>query len=465
MKVLQVLPQLNFGGVEVGTVDLAKYLVKEGHQAYVMSAGGPLEEELKKLGVMHYKLPIHKKSLKTIGLIQKVEEIINRENIDIVHARSRIPALVCYFATRKTEAKFITTCHGYYSDHLLSRVMGWGQLVIVISNTIGRRMIDTFDVNPDRIRLVHRGLDISRYAFDEKRYQRKRKKSDKIIITNIARITPLKGHRDFLKAIRLVKRKVPLVEIWLVGAHSSKKKYYNELLELVEKLGLQDSVRFLGARRDIPEILQKSDMLVLSTTVPEGFGRVLVEAGAIGTPVISTGVGGVLDVIEDGEHGYLVPPSDPVSMSENILKVIAELPTYEPKALAFRERIEKNFTLQIMAKKTVAVYTEAIKNKRVLVHKYGALGDVILIVPSLRAIRKKYPKAYIAVLVDITFSSILESCPYVDEVITFRRKAKGQRWHRFWTLIQRIRKKRFDVSIDFQNNKWSHLISYCSGNT
>ena len=147
MNILQILPELNVGGVETGTLDLAKYLVRSGHKAVVVSNGGELVKELESCGAIHYRLPVHKKSLLSIiRMVSRLSEIIRQERIDIVHARSRVPAWIAFFAARKTNTVFITTCHGYYKKHPLSEVMGWAKRVIVLSNVIARHMIDDFGV-------------------------------------------------------------------------------------------------------------------------------------------------------------------------------------------------------------------------------------------------------------------------------------------------------------------------------
>jgi len=127
MNILQILPELHVGGVETGTVDLARELVKRGHKAVVISAGGPLVQECVAAGAKHYELPVHKKDLITIiKNIRPIIEIIIKEDVHIVHARSRVPAWSAFFAARATNRVFITTCHGYYSKHIFSSVMGWG---------------------------------------------------------------------------------------------------------------------------------------------------------------------------------------------------------------------------------------------------------------------------------------------------------------------------------------------------
>ena len=164
MNILQILPELNVGGVETGTLDLAKHLVKLGHKAVVVSNGGTLVKELESFGAIHYQLPVHKKSIITFfSMIARLAEIIKKEEIDIVHARSRMPAWVAFFAARRTNRMFITTCHGYYKKHPFSYVMGWAKRVISPSNVIARHMIDDFFVPQERIRLIPRSVDLEKF--------------------------------------------------------------------------------------------------------------------------------------------------------------------------------------------------------------------------------------------------------------------------------------------------------------
>ena len=166
MNILQILPELNLGGVETGTVDLAVSLVKSGHKAVVVSCGGELVPELTRAGVKHYSLDVHKKSPFAIFKnINQLLNIIKKEKIDIVHARSRAPAWAAFFSARKAGVPFITTCHGYYSSHPFSYVMAWGKLVIVPSQIIGRHQMQDFGVPFSRIRHIPRSVDMNRFKF------------------------------------------------------------------------------------------------------------------------------------------------------------------------------------------------------------------------------------------------------------------------------------------------------------
>ncbi|MEI6631556.1 MAG: glycosyltransferase, partial [bacterium] len=214
MNILQILPELHVGGVETGTVDLARALVKLGHKAVVVSAGGELVRDLEACGARHYHLPVHKKSIFAIlKLIPELQKIIKKENIDIVHARSRVPAWIAYFAARRSGCLFITTCHGYYKKHLFSSVMGWGKRVIVLSNAIGRHMIDDFSVPHERIRLIPRSVDLDKFKF----LSPEKKRKEEFNVGIIARLTPIKGHLHFIKAMARVARVAPRLKIWIVG--------------------------------------------------------------------------------------------------------------------------------------------------------------------------------------------------------------------------------------------------------
>ena len=462
MKILQILPSLNHGGVERGTVDLALALKARGHECYVVSNGGVLVSELEKAEIKHFTLPVHRKSLSSFFLIWKLADFLKREKIDIVHARSRIPAWIAYFAAKKARVDFVTTCHGYYSTHPISRVMGWGKKVIVISKAIEDHMRQHFGVPRERIELIYRGVNLKNFQYDSEKYTRPR---SKFIVVNIGRMTTLKGHEDFIRAFQLVSRKYPEAEAWIVGGASGSKgkKLIGELKLLVEQLKLEEVVKFWGARSDIPEILKQADLLVLSTITPEGFGRVVVEAGASGTAVVATRVGGLSEIIEHEKNGLLVPPRNPVRLAEAIVYMKSNPGECQKFSKALREKIEQEFTLDKMAGQTTRVYEDLKKKKRILFFKLGSLGDLVLAIPSFRMVRKQFPNAHVSLLVDERWMKTVESCPYLDEIIPFRRDRLWSLGLRFPALVEILRFKKFDVSIDLQNNSKTHWLAYLAG--
>ncbi len=460
MNVLQVVPELNVGGVETGTVDLAKYLVGRGHGSIVISSGGALVAELQKAGIPHYTLPVHKKNLWTmVRCITKVRKIIIQENIQIVHARSRVPAWIAYFACRHTQAAFLTTCHGYYRRHWFSHVMGWAKLVIVPSTVIGQHMVEAFGVPKENLRLIARSVDLKKFGVPRADVPGK----SHSVISIVGRITPLKGHTYFLRAMATVIRSLPYVKIWVIGGVPEKKASYKQELEvLVRQLGLSEQVEFLGNRQDVPQLLAQTDVLVLSTTTQEAFGRVILEAQAAGVPVVATRVGGVIEIIDDDRTGILVPPKDPDAMAQEVVRLLRDRKLAETIVKAARKKLEERFTLDMMAHKTIGVYEELLRSQNILVIKISAVGDVVLVTASLKALREKFPNASIYCLVGKESREVLARCPYLDGLIVFDPKEKDRGLAGIWRMAQKLRLHKFDKVIDFQNNRTSHLLSFLS---
>ncbi|MFY9402340.1 MAG: lipopolysaccharide heptosyltransferase II [Candidatus Omnitrophota bacterium] len=460
MNILQVLPELNVGGVETGTLDLARRLVSLGHKAVVVSAGGDLVKDLEGVGAKHYQLPVHKKSLFSIlKSINPLVEIIKKERIDIVHARSRVPAWIAYFASRKAQVAFITTCHGYYKKHLFSYVMGWGKRVIVLSNIIARHMIEDFSVPHERIRLIPRSVDPDKFKY----ISPKEKRGGYFNVGIIGRITPIKGHLVFIKAMARVAKVVSYLKIWIVGdAPQSRQAYKEQIQVLVRRLGLDHSTEFLGVQKNIPQILSHLDLLVLATTTHEAFGRVIIEAQAAGVPVVATKVGGVVDIIEDEKNGLLVSPSDPKGMASAVVKLYKDvgLATYLSKNALVK--VKEKYNINLMVEKTLKVYEEALNNFNLLIIKLSSLGDIILSTPALREIRRKFPHHKISLLTAEESKDLLFNCPYIDELIIVDVKNKDKGLRGLLRIARVLRKKGFDLVIDLQNNRLSHALSFLS---
>lgn len=458
MNILQILPSLDVGGVETGTVDLARYLVSRGHKAVTISSGGRLARELDAIGSRHYNLPVGKKSLvNIIRMVGSVMDVIRREDIDIVHARSRVPALIAFFACKATGRTFITTAHGYYKKHLMSESMSWGKFVIVASNIMAKHMVHNFGVPPERIRFIPRGVDIAKFKFRDPISRR----SKEFVIGMVSRITPLKGHMDFIRAVSILRHKIPQLRAVIVG-EAPKDKYKEDLELLIRRLGLGSTIRFLPATHDVPSIMNDLDVLVSATITPEAFGRVIIEAHAAGVPVVTTRVGGIVDIVEDGKTGLFTTPQNPKEMAEKIFKLYEDKDLWKRIAYESRKSVEATFNLDKMMDKTVLVYEEALRTLNILVIKISAIGDCILSVPSLRAIRAAHPNAVIKVLVGIQSREILDGCPYVNELIVCDLKGKDKGILGLWRLGRLLRKSCFDIAIDLQNSKKSHILSALS---
>ncbi|MDP8263094.1 MAG: lipopolysaccharide heptosyltransferase II [Candidatus Ancaeobacter aquaticus] len=456
MKILQMVPELECGGVETGTVDLALMLKERGHIPYVITSGGSMVAKLESSQVTCIKLPVHKKSIiSIIGTIFKVRKIVREEDIDIVHARSRVPGWIGYFAVQGTHAHFVTTAHGYYSTHFASRVMGRGEKVIVPSAVISEHMENDFGVVKDKLVLIPRGVDVRKFREKEPELGGIK---DTYNIGVIGRLTPIKGHSYVIRALTIILRSFPHVKLFIIGdAYGKKVHYKDELIRLVEELGLKDNIVFTGACSDVSKILDNLDIVILSSIVPEAFGRVITEAFAACVPVIATRLGGALDIIDDKKNGLLVEPKDENAIAEAVTTLFQDHKLCEKIIKNALEKVHSEYTLEKMYERTCQVYEECVNTKKILIVKLSALGDIVLISPSVRAIKKKYPYAKITALTSSRYKGLFKKSRDIHHVLTYD---KGNNPLALMKLIRKLRHYRFDIAVDFQNTYRTHLILF-----
>lgn len=474
LTVLQIVPALKGGGVETGTVNLARALVTRGHRAIVISSGGPLVKELEAAGAIHYTLSVcRKRPWEIWRMSRRVAEVVESHGVDVIHARSRVPAFIGFLAWRRVGAPlgfrlgnrqripvFITTAHGLYAPHPFSRIMGWGRTVIAISERVARHLIDDFQVPPERIRLIPRGVELERFPWRPPRREAPR---GEWRIASIGRITPFKGHRELIRAFSLITKNFPRASLWIVGeAPPQHERYLRELKALVSHFGLEERVKFTGHEPDVPRLLSEVDLVVLASTGQEAFGRVLIEAGAAGVPVVATRVGGVAEVVVDKKTGLLVPPGDPVSLNTGLTTLLKDRNLAVELATHARRRVEALYPLGRMVDQTLDVYQEASEKLRILVIKLSAIGDVALVTPSLRALRRRFPKAHLAVLVGREARELLHRSPYLDDLVVYDPIRDGTPLG-LLRLGKRLKGQQVDLVVDFQNNRISHWLGWLSG--
>lgn len=373
-KVLQVLPALGKGGVERGTIDIARHLVAEGWQALVASAGGPGAATLEAVGARTLHLPLKSKSPLAIRAnIGRLEELIRAEGVDLVHARSRAPAWSAYYAARRCGVPFVTTCHGVYSGsrhwlkHYYNAVMAKGDRVIAPSEYVAEHLREHYAVGADRLRVVPRGVDLEAFdpeAVSEERAARLarqwRIEPGKKVIMLPGRITRIKGHLVLLQAIERLAR-TDFVCL-LVGGLEAPGRYVSELEKRIRARGQGETARLVGACEDMPAAFALADIVVVPSIGPETFGRVSVEAQAMGKPVIVTNIGGLGETVMPASTGWLIPPDDPVELAWALERALAlEADVRLRLAARARAYVQKNFSAKAMGARTLAVYRELLR--------------------------------------------------------------------------------------------------------
>lgn len=362
--ILQVLPALESGGVERGTLEIAEAIQAAGYRAIVASAGGRLVPELEALGAQHVTLPLATKS--PFGLWRnagRLAELAAGEQVRIIHARSRAPAWSALLAARRSGAHFVTTYHGTYSEgwpgkRLYNSVMARGDRVIAISRHIADHIRRTHG-DSRAIRVIPRGVDLRR--FDPARVEPSRVEAlraawslpegHKVVLLP-ARMTRWKGHGVLIRALADITGVVAV----LAGDIRGRDRYVGELQVLAEEQGVADRLRFAGHVSDMPAAMLAADLVVHASIEPEAFGRTVTEAQALARPVIASDLGGPRETVEDGVTGWLAPPGDAAALSAAIRRVLA-MPAESLASIGETARWRVP-TLEAMQAATLAVYRE-----------------------------------------------------------------------------------------------------------
>jgi len=374
--VLQVLPSLGSdGGVERGTVEIAQAIVENGGRAIVAATLGPKIHDLDRVGAEHINLPMNSKNPIIIYKnIQRLVKIIETQGVDIIHVRSRAPAWSAYFASKKTGCPLVTTFHGTYKiQGLIKRkynsIMTSGDKIIAISSFIAVHLRLNYGIPNRKISIIHRGVDLQRFnpkAVSAERIinlsEKWRIPSGLPIVMLPGRLTRWKGQTFFIEAIAKLKRQNLLC--LLVGGDQGRSGYRKELEALVVKHKLEQVIRVVDHCNDMPAAYMLADLVVSASIEPEAFGRVIVEAQALGRPVIATDHGGPQETIIQDKTGWLVPPKN-IDVLAKTIEIALSL-NNEKRTAFFNNgisNIQNNFSKDAMCAKTLDVYNQVLSLK------------------------------------------------------------------------------------------------------
>lgn len=365
MHVLQILPALNEGGVERGTVDFNREIVHRGHRSTIISAGGQLVSQIEQAGGQHLTMDVASKNpLSAPRRVRRLRQLIQKCNPDIIHVRSRVPAWLAHYANRPARP-LVSTVHGFNSINAYSRIMTCADLVICGSQAVIAHIQKAYKVPPEIIRLVHRGFDPTAFNpahldhnFIED-FQKRHHLDGHFVFLAVGRITAWKGYREIITALALARAQLPPFKLLIVGGiQKGQEEYAAELQQLVAQHHLSNQIIFTGSQSKVPEIYHCANIVISNTTSkPETFGRTMVEALAMERPVIASAQGGALDIIRPGQNGWLIPPGDQAALVHALIAAI------EHPFSGIRADVLQRFSLELMVNKTLAVYVEVLSSR------------------------------------------------------------------------------------------------------
>ena len=374
ISLLQVLPHLNSGGMVSGAIEVSNFLKKKGGNSIIVSSGGYREKEVLRNDGFFIDLPVDTKNPFSIYKNKKkLIKLIKKYNVNIIHARSRAPAWSAYWASKVTEIPFITTFHGTYGTENLFKkkynsVMVKGDYVIAISKFIKMHIKKEYN-KVDNVFVIPRGIDEKIFSPDKVTVERiisaaKKMKTDDFQKTILmpGRLTSWKGHEIALRSLSLIKEHN--IKLVILGDLQKRFKYKRYLENLVFHLGLSNKVLFLEATRDLPAFMMLADLVISCSIKPEAFGRTILEAQAMGRPVLAFNHGGSVELINENKNGILSPVLDIDAFAENILKSLS-LSMKDRKKISIEsvEKVNSKYLTSMMCKKTISLYKNLVLKK------------------------------------------------------------------------------------------------------
>ncbi len=361
MKILFLTTHFNTGGITSYVLTLGEVLVKAGHQVWVASSGGDRVPQLEAAGIKHVTVNIrtkseaHPKLLLTFGPLKR---LIRAEGMDILHAQTRVTQVLGFFLARATGVSLITTCHGFFRPRWFRRTFPcWGSAVIAISKPVARHLIEDFSVPAAQVHTIANGIDLKRFAMTDEQKRRHERQHLGLqaspVIGIIARLSDVKGIDILIKAMPRVLKEYPGA-VAVIAGQGPEEAY---LKKLTLDLRLTEHVLFRDFIDEPQDLLCAFDVFVMPSLM-EGLGLSVIEAQACGIPVIVSKVGGLIDLVEDGQSGFLTAVHDPEALAGRIIAILRDPDLAQRMAAKARTKVEHHFSVGLMLMKTLDVYEQ-----------------------------------------------------------------------------------------------------------
>ena len=366
MRILLLTTHLEIGGIPIYVTNLARGLRKRGHEPWVASSGGWLVKRLTQSQIPHIRIPCQTSSELNPKLwilaLPRLLGLVARRRPDLLHAHTRVTQLLACALHCCTGIPYVTTCHGFYQSHPGRKIFRcWGKRVMAVSGPSMQQLMKQYRlVPPHQAVLVHNGIEVDRFLEppspqEASAFRQSNGLDGQPIIGSIARLNPVKGLEFLLKAVPLLLKSFPRLQIVLVGEGPAKA----DLVRLAYALKIADHVLITHPVEDTRIPLSTMDCFVVPS-LEEGFGLALVEAMAVGAPVVATNSGGPSEIIEDGKSGFLIPPGNPQALANSILALLRNSDQRRRFAQGAQERARTEFSMERVVKEVEAVYTHVL---------------------------------------------------------------------------------------------------------
>lgn len=359
MNILIITKHLNPGGISSYVFSLGKGLKQNGHKVIVASSGGMLEDNLRESGITHIKINLDTKSElspKILFAVVKLLPVARENNIQIIHAQTRVASIVAFWISKLSQVPFTTTCHGFFKPRLFRRIFPcWGKKAIAVSEAVCEHLIHDFKLKKEDIELIYNGIsseDSCQFSLQEKM-----KFKDEFglfcgpFVGCVARLSSVKGHKYLIEAFKSVLMDFPSVQLMLVGEGKIKP----DLIAQIKKLGIEKSIVFIPSQLNTSLVLSLMDIFVMPS-IQEGLGLAIMEAMAAGKAIVATNVGGIKNLIKNNETGILVASSDSRALADAIIDLLKDSSKAKALGTCAQDFIKREFTLEKMISKTEALY-------------------------------------------------------------------------------------------------------------
>ncbi|MFH1359907.1 MAG: glycosyltransferase family 4 protein [Candidatus Omnitrophota bacterium] len=362
MNILILSTHCHTGGIASYILTLTKSLLSRGHRVIVVSSGGDRVNDLIAMGARHQTFALRTKSELNPRLylsLKKLRELIRNEKIDIIHAHTRVTQVIGFFLQKMSQKPCVCTCHGFFKPRLSRKIFPcWGNRTIAISEAVRRHLEKDFHVPKDKIDLIPNGIDLDEFRLIDEKTKEDRRKEFHLdqgpVIGIIARLSDVKGHDILISAMKHIVQEIPQARLMIIGEG----KREDLLKQMTKELGLAQNISFYPIVNKTAWILPIFDIFVMPS-IQEGLGLSVMEAQAVGLPVVASRVGGIPSLIQDNETGVLVSSKDPKELGRAVIALLKDPIRAKKIGESARLFIQKEFSAEKMVEKTIACYQKA----------------------------------------------------------------------------------------------------------